>query len=44
MGAVITPEDASDRKKLKKAAKELGMEVEELETLLRKGKPIKRLE
>ena len=42
MGAVITPDDITDKEKMKKAARELGMDPEELERLLRKGESIRR--
>jgi len=41
LGVIITPEDVKEKKKIKKVAKELGMDPEELEKLLRKGKSIR---
>lgn len=44
MGVVITPDDIKNKKKVKKAAKDLGMEPEELEKLLKRGKSFKKTE
>lgn len=41
MGIIVTPEDIGKKKKIKEAARELGMDPDELEKLLKKGKTIR---
>lgn len=44
MGVIITPDDIGKKSKVKKAAKELGMDPDELEKLLKRGKSFKKSE
>lgn len=41
MGIIVTPKDIGKKKKIKEAARELGMDPDELEDLLKKGKTIR---
>lgn len=41
MGVVITPDDIKNKDKIKRVARELGMEPEELEKILKKGESVK---
>lgn len=42
MGVVITPDDIKNKRKVKKVARDIGMEPEELEKLLKRGKSIEK--
>lgn len=41
MGVIITPDDIGKKDKIKKVARELGMEPDELERLLKRGKSVR---
>lgn len=43
MGVSITPDDIGDKEKIRKLARELGIEPEELEKILKRGKSIDRI-
>ena len=44
MGVIITPDDIRNKDKIRKVARELGMDPEELEKLLKRGESVRRLE
>ncbi len=44
MGIIISPDDVRNKDKIKKAARELGMDPDELEKLLKRGESVKKLE